>query len=120
MLYDASGGDLWCGELDWQVAPSAADNGKVGSSDGAVAEGSEQSERRCCGGNCSCKQRREIGRGAGTNYEEVVGSGCKSHPCNDWKAHPCMCQCQSYARADGAVGNCLMLPSTYMWRSSSS
>lgn len=37
----------------------------------------------------------------------LVGSGCKSQPRNGWKAHPCMCQCQSDARADGAVGNCL-------------
>jgi hypothetical protein len=32
-----------CGELDWQGAPSATDNDKVGGgSDGGVAEGSEQ------------------------------------------------------------------------------
>lgn len=47
MLYDASGGGSACGELDRQVAPSAAGNGnsKVGgSSDGELMEGSEQSE----------------------------------------------------------------------------
>jgi hypothetical protein len=57
---------------------------------------------------------------------EVVGRGCKLHPrcraVTGRHTHACARAraTSTYARADGAVGNCLMLLSTYMWRSSSS
>jgi hypothetical protein len=61
-----------CGELDRQVAPNAADNGKIGGgSDEGVVEGSEQSERAgdaVAATAAVTGAERLVGRGGGTIY----------------------------------------------------